>query len=77
MSGIIGWTVLGIIGVLAVLSTALLILIVADLRSIIPARRSKGKSVAEYRPVILAGWLLGLSSFLLWVLFAIVLYFTW
>ncbi len=75
--GLVLFGVLGILAVLAVLSTALLILIVPDLRSIIPTRRSKGERVSDIAPAILASWLFGLLSFFLWLLFFVVLYFTW
>ena len=69
------WTLLGIVAVLAVLSTGYFIFAVVEVEKSWPVRYSKGERVSDIASAI-RSWVFGLSSFLLWLLFFVVLYFT-
>ena len=75
--GLILFGVLGILAVLAILSTGCFIFAFVELEKSWPVRYSKGERASDIAPAILASWLFGLLSFFLWLLFFVVLYFTW
>ena len=73
----IGWTVLAIVGALAVLSTRIFVIAIVEVHPWTPLDLEELEFAGDLALPALLSVVFGLSSLLLWVLFAVVLYFTW